>query len=210
MLWSSVKDSRDPALLQAYLDQFPHGTFAGAAKVMIEELKRSQATAPPAKPKTAPAAPAAAANEEAEGASKQAHNGVEASDQSRKQFVELSGVEKNAPGVVIVGARAREPNDGVAAQAAKQLLADIIASLRHRGVAANELEPKVYGSGYFDAMMRGGSAVIRECRMAQRIRSAVLALVDASCRQTAWYWVSLLARSPPVCASSNPIRGTHR
>jgi hypothetical protein len=52
MLWSSVKDSHNPALLQAYLDQFPHGTFAGAAKIMIEDLKRSQMAALPPKPET--------------------------------------------------------------------------------------------------------------------------------------------------------------
>ncbi|MGO8868105.1 MAG: hypothetical protein ACLQME_16560 [Alphaproteobacteria bacterium] len=45
--WTSVTDSGDPALLQAYLDQFPQGTFAGAAKIMIEKLNRSQAAALP-------------------------------------------------------------------------------------------------------------------------------------------------------------------
>ncbi|HKO08040.1 MAG TPA: ABC transporter substrate-binding protein [Alphaproteobacteria bacterium] len=70
MLWSSVKDSGDPALLQTYLDQFPHGTFAGAAKIMIEKLKRSQTAALPPKPEAvpAPAASAAVAIEEIEGA----------------------------------------------------------------------------------------------------------------------------------------------
>ena len=29
LFWTSVKDSRDPAEIQAYLDQFPQGTFAG-------------------------------------------------------------------------------------------------------------------------------------------------------------------------------------
>ena len=67
MLWSSVKDARNPALLQAYLDQFPKGTFAGAAKIMIEELKRSQMAALP-KPEATPPGPAEAAIEEIEGA----------------------------------------------------------------------------------------------------------------------------------------------
>jgi uncharacterized protein (DUF924 family) len=40
-----VKDSRNPALLQTYLDQFPQGTFAGTARVMIDDLKRSQVAA---------------------------------------------------------------------------------------------------------------------------------------------------------------------
>ncbi len=66
MLWSSVKDSRDPAKIQAYLDQFPQGTFAGLAKVMIGELKRNQMAALAARPEApAAAAPSAAAPAEA-------------------------------------------------------------------------------------------------------------------------------------------------
>jgi len=37
--WNSVKDSDDPAMLQAYLDQFPKGTFAALAKI---KLKKAQ------------------------------------------------------------------------------------------------------------------------------------------------------------------------
>jgi hypothetical protein len=40
VLWNSVKDSRNPALLQTYLDQFPQGTFAGAARVLIADLSK--------------------------------------------------------------------------------------------------------------------------------------------------------------------------
>jgi len=42
MLWASVKDSRNPALLKAYLNQFPHGIFADTAKARMEEIKRGQ------------------------------------------------------------------------------------------------------------------------------------------------------------------------
>ncbi len=108
-----------------------------------------------------------------------------AKEEARKQLVELFGVESYAPGVVIVGARAREPNDGVSTQAAKQLLADIIASLRKKGVAADELQPKVYDSAYFDALMRGDSAVLADVGLAKKMRAAVLALVDVTCQKTA-------------------------
>jgi len=37
--WNSVKDSGDPVMLQAYLDQFPKGTFAALAKI---KLKKAQ------------------------------------------------------------------------------------------------------------------------------------------------------------------------
>jgi ABC-type branched-subunit amino acid transport system substrate-binding protein len=57
LLWSSVKDSRNPALLQSYLDQFPQGVFAGAARIMIEDLRQPQIAAAPTKPDLAPPAP---------------------------------------------------------------------------------------------------------------------------------------------------------
>ncbi len=41
LFWSSVKDSRNPAEIQAYIDQFPQGTFAGLAKVKLDDLKRN-------------------------------------------------------------------------------------------------------------------------------------------------------------------------
>ena len=58
LFWASVKDSRNPAQLQAYLDQFPQGTFAGLAKVMIDDLKKPQVAAAPAKREVAPTSPA--------------------------------------------------------------------------------------------------------------------------------------------------------
>jgi hypothetical protein len=44
--WNSVKGSKSPAMLQAYVDRYPSGAFAGLARVMIEEMK-SAATPPP-------------------------------------------------------------------------------------------------------------------------------------------------------------------
>jgi len=42
-LWNAVKDSKSPAVLQAYLDRFPTGTFAGLARVLIEQVKQASA-----------------------------------------------------------------------------------------------------------------------------------------------------------------------
>jgi hypothetical protein len=44
--WNAVKGSKSPAVLATYLDRFPRGTFAGLARVMIEQLKADGATAP--------------------------------------------------------------------------------------------------------------------------------------------------------------------
>lgn len=38
--WNSVKDSGDPDMFQAYLDQFPNGTFASLAKIKLGKLKK--------------------------------------------------------------------------------------------------------------------------------------------------------------------------
>jgi len=37
--WNSVKDSRNPAEITAYLDKYPSGTFASLAKIRLESLK---------------------------------------------------------------------------------------------------------------------------------------------------------------------------
>jgi hypothetical protein len=37
--WNSVKDSKSPAVVEAYLERYPNGTFAGLARVMVSQLK---------------------------------------------------------------------------------------------------------------------------------------------------------------------------
>jgi TPR repeat protein len=36
--WNTVKDTKDPAILQTYLDRYPNGAFAGLARVMMDRL----------------------------------------------------------------------------------------------------------------------------------------------------------------------------
>jgi hypothetical protein len=53
--WNSIKDSKSPAEIKAYLDRYPTGTFSELAKIRLKALE-----APAAAPVTAaPAAPAA-------------------------------------------------------------------------------------------------------------------------------------------------------
>ena len=42
MFWQSMKDSADPDNFQAYLDQFPNGTFARLARLELKKLKKAQ------------------------------------------------------------------------------------------------------------------------------------------------------------------------
>ena len=39
LFWNSVKDSKSPAVLEAYLERYPAGTFTGLARIMIANLK---------------------------------------------------------------------------------------------------------------------------------------------------------------------------
>ena len=39
--WKSIKDSDDPDMFQAYLDEYPNGIFAPLAKIKIKKLKSS-------------------------------------------------------------------------------------------------------------------------------------------------------------------------
>ena len=57
--WESIKDSDDPAVFQAYLDQFPGGVFTQLAALRIDALTRA-AIAAASPPKTPDAAPAPA------------------------------------------------------------------------------------------------------------------------------------------------------
>ena len=42
-LWNRMKDSKDPAELQAYVDRFPQGAFAPLARIVIQRAKREEA-----------------------------------------------------------------------------------------------------------------------------------------------------------------------
>ncbi|MFN3743269.1 MAG: DUF4189 domain-containing protein [Hyphomicrobiaceae bacterium] len=45
-LWDSVKDSRDPAEVQTYLDRFPNGIFAPLARIRLRNLQGAGAATP--------------------------------------------------------------------------------------------------------------------------------------------------------------------
>lgn len=64
--WDSVKDSKNPAELQAYLQAYPQGKFAALARIRIGALGGTVRTAPtavmPAPPPPEPTAPAVEAN----------------------------------------------------------------------------------------------------------------------------------------------------
>jgi hypothetical protein len=44
-LWATVRDSRNPELLQSYLDRFPTGVFTGAARILIDQARKDRGVA---------------------------------------------------------------------------------------------------------------------------------------------------------------------
>jgi hypothetical protein len=60
--WESVRDSRNPTELQAYLDHYPNGTFAVLAKARLAALQRPAPAAPATTRQAAKPAPAAVAS----------------------------------------------------------------------------------------------------------------------------------------------------
>jgi len=57
--WESVRDSKNPAELQAYLDQYPNGRFAVLAKARLAALGQNSPAQPAPRPQAAPASPPA-------------------------------------------------------------------------------------------------------------------------------------------------------
>lgn len=41
--WNAIKDSKSPDLLQTYVDRFPHGTFAGLARALMNQAEKEKA-----------------------------------------------------------------------------------------------------------------------------------------------------------------------
>ena len=50
--WNSVKDSRVPAEIEAYLDAFPNGTFADLARIRLQNLAQQPNSPSPRPPET--------------------------------------------------------------------------------------------------------------------------------------------------------------
>jgi hypothetical protein len=48
VFWKSIERSDEPAMFQAYLDQFPKGTFAALARLKLDGLEKPETLVPPA------------------------------------------------------------------------------------------------------------------------------------------------------------------
>jgi hypothetical protein len=105
---------------------------------------------------------------------------AEAKEKARKDLIELFGVTSYASGVVIVGAAPRQ-KDEVSTGAANQVLSTLVKSLRAKGLDVDVFRPKVYSTGQFELLTNGNAEVLSDVGLAQKMRAAVVAVVDAGC-----------------------------
>jgi hypothetical protein len=108
---------------------------------------------------------------------------AEAKEKARKDLIELFGVASYADGVVIVGATARQ-KDEASTQAADQMLSALVKALRAKGLDVDVFRPEVYSSRQFSSLANGDATVLLDVGLAQKMRAAVVAVVDASCRRS--------------------------
>ncbi len=87
--WQSVKDSTDPRLLEAYVEQFPQGAFANLARVKIELIKAAVDKEAQAK-----AAAEKLENEKAEADAKAAEEAARKAVEAQKAAVEAEAARK--------------------------------------------------------------------------------------------------------------------
>lgn len=65
--WNSIKDSKNPAELKAYIEKYPKGSFSDLAKIRLEGLQPKSASPAPAPKSDAPAVKWAALSFTADG-----------------------------------------------------------------------------------------------------------------------------------------------
>jgi hypothetical protein len=107
----------------------------------------------------------------------------EAKERARQELAALFGADGYAPGVTIVGAKPVRLNDQVSAQAARALVADAMANLHSKGLSAAALSSAVYATSHYDTLMQGDGAILTEAGLSAKLREAVFALVEATCRE---------------------------
>ncbi|MGO8854651.1 MAG: hypothetical protein ACLQO1_02905 [Steroidobacteraceae bacterium] len=151
----------------------------------VQELQ-AQAAAKQAETERAAQLKAEEDRQRAAEAERQAHReaelrDAEARENARKRLITLFDTASYSPGVVIVGALSQQGDD-TSALAARNVLAALLDILRRKGVSTDEFRPQVYADGYFKTISTGNAAVLTDVGLSQKMRAAVLANVDVTCR----------------------------
>lgn len=105
----------------------------------------------------------------------------QAKEDARKRLVSLFDTASYSPGVVILGAISRTGNS-TSALAASRVQNVLLGILGRKGIPVDEFRSRVYADGYFKTMFDGNAAVLAEVGLAQKMRAAILAKIDTSCR----------------------------
>ena len=129
LYWQTIKDSRNIAAYESYLDRYPLGSFAPLAEIRIEELRREEKQAAAAAKLAAlptPAPPAEEVNRDADPAPSQApepsneqtdyqsdsETGEPAGDQTGGQATETGGEATETAALTQDDAWPEDPNEG--------------------------------------------------------------------------------------------------
>lgn len=102
-------------------------------------------------------------------------------EKTRLELAELFGVNTYSDGVIILGANSKQ-RDELSGQAVKALLSALAVSLRRKNLSVDEFKPRVYSAGHYDSLMTGNVEILREIGLIQKMRAALISIVDASCR----------------------------
>ena len=108
---------------------------------------------------------------------------AEAKARAHQDMLNLFNASGFQAGAIIVGVRARKADDPISAQASREVVRQLLAVLRSDRLPAAEFMPEVYGSIYFDALLRGDTRILAEVGLADKARATVLMMVVCSCRQ---------------------------
>jgi uncharacterized caspase-like protein len=130
-LWRTVSPSRNPALFESFLEQFPNGRFAETARIMADSLKKEQEQAAEAERRQSDAAKASVdknaafaqeleANRKAEAAKKEADYKL-ALEEAKKAREAMADAERRRAEAETAAEQARKAAQAVATEREQKL-----------------------------------------------------------------------------------------
>ena len=156
---------------------------AEAAKAAAEEARkaaeakaREEAERAKAEAAAAQAAAEAKARKEAERAKAQAEA------EALNAQIAVFAPDSYPAGVVIIGVVPQKADDS-STQAANGVESVVTATVRGQNREADVFRPAVYSNGYFSTLLAGDDAILDRVGLAKKIRAAILASVEATCRR---------------------------
>ncbi len=141
VFWNSIRDSNDPALLQAYIDKFPNGIFVSIARVLLERLQNAAAARKKAE-ESATQQSAVLQKQQADEAARLQAARRKADEEARKRAEQIAQIETQRKALEEAAARQKQQADEVAKLQAERQKADEEARKRAEQIAQLETQRK--------------------------------------------------------------------